>query len=223
MPIIISRKEHVQFPPRDHFFSLLRHILRCAHDTEHISKLTSRLCPAMGRICPLPLCSWRCLCTAPGSPPPALLQPCATYYYNQPHLFPVLSASVVAAGTSPTSSGSAFKGICLESSPSQHFSRLQSEISRVLVEVLLLSEVKLGRVKPEGSFTVKVSSPWMRAVKNTHSVSPRDNCALLILLVIREGMSKIMWLALPAVCFSSCQGVALLPWAPQSHHQGSSS
>lgn len=62
---------------------------------------------------------------------------CAPCYYNQPYLFPALSTSVLAAGSSPTSSGSAFKGIRLESSPSKHFFIMENEEERVQLKVFI--------------------------------------------------------------------------------------
>jgi hypothetical protein len=61
----------------------------------------------------------------------------ATCYYNQPYLFPVLSTSVLAAGSSPTSSGSAFKGIRLESSTNKHFFIVENKEEKVQLKVVI--------------------------------------------------------------------------------------
>lgn len=91
----------------------------------------------MGQILPRPLLSGRCLPPELGLSITIAPSASATCYYNQLHLFPVLSASVVAAGTSPTSSGSVFKGIRLESSPGKHFFILQNEEARFQLEVFI--------------------------------------------------------------------------------------
>lgn len=110
-----------------------------AQVTGNISKGVSTLCSRDGLPLALALFGSPLPVRWPGASTTGALasSACAPCYYNQPYLFPALSTSVLAAGSSPTSSGSAFKGIRLESSPSKHFFITENEEERVQLKVFI--------------------------------------------------------------------------------------